>query len=144
MGNQVKSLLIILSLLLLLSSCAKNEDNKVDIKSDLYGTWFSSCKNYKKTSFNYDLDLQKVKRTLYDYFDIECVYNDNESSVIYNDVSWNKQTVKDINSNYLYAYKFLTRYQGTDVIWYATEIKNKTYKHGYDNNSNVIFETYSK
>ena len=56
------------------SSCAKNEDNKVDIKSDLYGTWFSSCKNYKKTSFNYDLDLQKVKRTLYDYFDIECVY----------------------------------------------------------------------
>ena len=28
--------------------------------------------------------------------------------------------------------------------WYATEIKKETYKHGYDNNSNVIFETYSK
>jgi hypothetical protein len=125
-------------------SCAKNEGDKVDIKSDLYGTWFSSCNNYKKTSFNYDLDLQKVNRTLHSYNDNECVYSDNESSVIYYDVSWNEQTVKDSNSNYLNAYKFLTRYQGTDVIWYATEIKSKTYKHGYDNNSNVIFETYSK
>ena len=125
-------------------SCGKNEDGQEDIKSDLYGTWFSSCNNYKKTSFNYDLDLPKVKRTLYNYFDIECVYNDNESSLIYNDVSWNKQTVKDIYSNYLNAYKFLTHYQGTDVIWYAAVIKKKTYKHGYENNSNVIFETYSK
>ena len=140
----MRHILIIILSFLLLSSCAKNEDDKEDIKSDLYGTWFSSCNNYKKTSFNYDLDLQKVIRTLYGYSDIECVYNDNESSVIYNDVSWNKQTVKDINSNYLNAYKLLTHYQGTDVIWYAAVIKKKTYKHGYDNNSNVIFETYSK
>ena len=134
--------ILYLIIIFLISSCGNEEKN--EIKSELYGTWFSSCINYNKTSFNYDFDLKRVERTLHSYHDNECVYSDNETIVIYNDVSWNEQTVKESNTNYLNAYKFITHHHGSDVIWYAAEIKNKTYKHGYENNSYVIFETYNK
>jgi len=142
--HNIKNKTCIISAILVFISCGKIEDDHEDIKSVLHGIWFSSCINYKKTSFNYDLDLKRVIRTQYRFNDSVCVYSDNKTAVIYNDVSWSEQTVKDSNSNYLNAYKFVTHYQGSDVIWYAAGIKNITYKHGYNNNSYVIFETFTK